>query len=132
MAVCHVGYRKQVVAYFDITQLTFKYSSAKIALRPGGMAEWTIAVVLKTIEVRASGGSNPSPPAQLYYQFLQHHKYPFQGRCQSGRLGPPAKWLSGQLDRGFESHSPRHTDHLQLRVVFLLNTFTSLKEKSNV
>ena len=29
----------------------------------GGMAEWSIAAVLKTVEVRASGGSNPSPSA---------------------------------------------------------------------
>ena len=28
------------------------------------MAEWSIAVVLKTIEVRASGGSNPSLSAK--------------------------------------------------------------------
>ena len=27
---------------------------------PGEMAEWSIAAVLKTVEVRASGGSNPS------------------------------------------------------------------------
>ena len=27
------------------------------------MAEWSIAAVLKTVEVRASGGSNPSPSA---------------------------------------------------------------------
>ena len=27
------------------------------------MAEWSIAAVLKTVEVRASGGSNPSLPA---------------------------------------------------------------------
>ena len=26
----------------------------------GEMAEWSIAAVLKTVEVRASGGSNPS------------------------------------------------------------------------
>ena len=28
--------------------------------RIGEMAEWSIAAVLKTVEVRASGGSNPS------------------------------------------------------------------------
>jgi hypothetical protein len=31
------------------------------SLRPKGeMAEWSIAAVLKTVEVQASGGSNPS------------------------------------------------------------------------
>ena len=29
----------------------------------GGMAEWTMAVVLKTTVVKATGGSNPSPSA---------------------------------------------------------------------
>ena len=27
---------------------------------PGEMAEWSIAAVLKTVELRGSGGSNPS------------------------------------------------------------------------
>ena len=31
---------------------------------PGEMAEWSIAAVLKTVEVRASGGSNPSLSAK--------------------------------------------------------------------
>ena len=30
----------------------------------GGMAEWSIAAVLKTVELRGSGGSNPSPSAK--------------------------------------------------------------------
>ena len=30
----------------------------------GEMAEWSIAAVLKTVEVRASGGSNPSLSAE--------------------------------------------------------------------
>ncbi len=33
----------------------------------GEMAEWSIAAVLKTVEVRASGGSNPSLSAQSVY-----------------------------------------------------------------
>ena len=32
-------------------------------LRGGGMAEWTIATVLKTVEPHGSGGSNPPPSA---------------------------------------------------------------------
>ena len=36
---------------------------------PGKMAEWSIAAVLKTVELRGSGGSNPSLSAnQLDYQ----------------------------------------------------------------
>ena len=31
----------------------------------GGMAEWSMAVVLKTTKVQAFGGSNPSPSASL-------------------------------------------------------------------
>ena len=31
---------------------------------PGKMAEWSIAAVLKTVELRGSGGSNPSLSAQ--------------------------------------------------------------------
>ena len=31
-----------------------------ITFVPGEMAEWSIAAVLKTVELRGSGGSNPS------------------------------------------------------------------------
>ena len=31
---------------------------------PGRMAEWSIAAVLKTVELQGSGGSNPSPSAK--------------------------------------------------------------------
>ena len=30
----------------------------------GGMAEWSNAAVLKTVEAQVSGGSNPSPSAE--------------------------------------------------------------------
>jgi hypothetical protein len=33
----------------------------------GGVAEWSIAVVLKTTEPQGSGGSNPSPTAIIYF-----------------------------------------------------------------
>jgi hypothetical protein len=36
-----------------------------LRLSGGGVAERTIAAVLKTAEVQASGGSNPSPSATL-------------------------------------------------------------------
>ena len=36
------------------------------------MVEWSIAAVLKTVEVRASGGSNPSLSAEiLNYQLVK-------------------------------------------------------------
>ena len=38
------------------------------------MAERPIAVVLKTIEVNASGGSNPSPSARKFRQPLEDGK----------------------------------------------------------
>ena len=34
----------------------------------GEMAEWSIAAVLKTVELRGSGGSNPSLSAECYGQ----------------------------------------------------------------
>ena len=34
-----------------------------ILIRHGGMAEWSKAAVLKTVEVNASVGSNPTPSA---------------------------------------------------------------------
>lgn len=34
----------------------------------GGMAEWSIAAVLKTVELRGSGGSNPSSSASEKYK----------------------------------------------------------------
>jgi|APCry1669189101_1035198.scaffolds.fasta_scaffold00046_44 hypothetical protein len=38
-----------------------------INFAPGEMAEWSIAAVLKTVEVQASGGSNPSLSAALLH-----------------------------------------------------------------
>ena len=45
----------------------------------GEMAEWSIAAVLKTVEVRASGGSNPSlsaKPADYFSGFYFYKKFP--------------------------------------------------------
>ena len=46
-----------------ITKQTAKSSS--VVIGSGGVAEWSIAAVLKTVEAQASGGSNPSPSAIL-------------------------------------------------------------------
>ena len=40
-------------------------------LRGGGMAEWTIATVLKTVEPHGSGGSNPPPSASHRRTFIE-------------------------------------------------------------
>ena len=39
----------------DLAESKIRYTFA-----PGEMAEWSIAAVLKTVELRGSGGSNPS------------------------------------------------------------------------
>ena len=50
-----------------------------MTLHIGEMAEWSIAAVLKTVEVRASGGSNPSlsaEPADYFSGFYFYNKLP--------------------------------------------------------
>jgi hypothetical protein len=39
------------------------YVSFSLIRQGGGMAEWTIATVLKTVEPKGSVGSNPTPSA---------------------------------------------------------------------
>ena len=39
----------------------------------GEMAEWSIAAVLKTVELRGSGGSNPSLSAKITEQMTISH-----------------------------------------------------------
>src|SRR5438876_6148923 len=51
----------------------------------GGMAEWSMAVVLKTTKVQAFGGSNPSPSARAL----------FRRSIDPARLKPNAAGLSG-------------------------------------
>ena len=83
------------------------------------MAERTKAPVLKTGMGKPIVGSNPTPSA-----FLCDFNICL-GRCQSGRMGPPAKWLSGQsLDRGFESLPPRlNPKEPVLRQALFVNVF---------
>ena len=40
----------------------------------GGMAEWSMAVVLKTTKVQAFGGSNPSPSARFSIRIRQSYR----------------------------------------------------------
>ena len=53
----------------------------------GGMAEWSMAVVLKTARVQALVGSNPTPSATIPIQ-NDHGDYQLSSlcRCRSGRL----------------------------------------------
>ena len=81
--------------------MTMLYFRAVVVKQMRGvMAEWTKAVVLKTTVAQATGGSNPSSSA-IFFRASQ-------GRCQSGRLGPPAKRLTGKTVQGFESLPSRH------------------------
>ena len=61
------------------------------AFTHGEMAEWSKAPVLKTGDVKASVGSNPTLSAKPHYMVLQ--KYP------SGRRGSPAKGVGGLKTR---------------------------------
>ena len=72
------------------------------------MAEWTMATVLKTVVGLGSPGVRiPLPPLwiqnsipltylfrPILTRFVLGSLYNDQGRCQSGRLGPPAKRLT--------------------------------------
>ena len=42
---------------------TDRVANRLVQIRDGGMAEWSKAAVLKTVEVHASVGSNPTPSA---------------------------------------------------------------------
>ena len=60
---------------------------------PGEMAEWSIAAVLKTVELRGSGGSNPSLSATRkdFTEGCDFYHNPFSlkfGRWQMNLLSP--------------------------------------------
>ena len=64
-----------------------------------------MATVLKTVVAQVTVGSNPTPSAQVK---VFTNEFFLLGRCQSGRLGLPAKQLGGvELPPGFESLPPR-------------------------
>jgi hypothetical protein len=50
---------------------------------PGEMAEWSIAAVLKTVEVQASGGSNPSLSANHSICPATAGHFLFQSLCHA-------------------------------------------------
>ena len=45
--------------------LTLHHEGGVASMTKGEMAEWSIAAVLKTVELRGSGGSNPSLSAEV-------------------------------------------------------------------
>ncbi len=53
-------------------------SEKYINFAPGEMAEWSIAAVLKTVEVQASGGSNPSLSAKAQESAANSGVFNFQ------------------------------------------------------
>ena len=55
---------KKIFIYQNTLYLCIAFERKSI----GEMAEWSIAAVLKTVEVRASGGSNPSLSAERLSQ----------------------------------------------------------------
>ena len=81
----------------------------------GGMAERFKAPVLKTGVGKPTVGSNPTPSARSKFLFL--------GRCQSGRLGPPAKWLLEQNPT--EGSNPSFPAKIKQRLKVLASVFLS-------
>ena len=70
----------------------------------GEMSERSKEAVLKTVEAQVSGGSNPSLSAIICSD--QVRILPVGRcleRCESGRIGLPAKELYRERYRGFES-----------------------------
>ena len=69
--------------------------NGKFSTIRGEMAEWSIAAVLKTVEVRASGGSNPSLSADkgVNQQFMQFT--PFITPENLRAIKPPPKIVIG-------------------------------------
>ena len=72
----------------------------------GKMAEWSIAAVLKTVDLRGSGGSNPSLSARLSLQervqarLSERMKWKAWTRCRRQLVG-----FSGELQSKAESES---------------------------
>ena len=59
------------VMLIDQNKTWHKHSGKKRSYRLfGEMAEWSIAAVLKTVELRGSGGSNPSLSAHKNQEFF--------------------------------------------------------------
>ena len=62
--ICYRKCAKVCFSREDVLPLQSERENGKFSIFRGEMAEWSIAAVLKTVEVRASGGSNPSLSAK--------------------------------------------------------------------
>ena len=62
----NLGKEKISITKFDYSKIitTFALQLKNTCIHIGEMAEWSIAAVLKTVELRGSGGSNPSFSAE--------------------------------------------------------------------
>ena len=84
--------------------LTKNHAICIVEILIGEMSEWSMEAVLKTVGAQVSGGSNPSLSASLFP--IRDDPYlsvvPLE-RCESGRIGLPAKELYWERYRGFES-----------------------------
>ena len=86
----------------------------------GWMAEWSKAAVLKTVEVQASGGSNPSPSvhdriAQWgsagWMRFSRIPPTMWTGATRSdGRAVEGASLLRKYTGNGIRGSNPRHSE----------------------
>ena len=87
----------------------------------GWMAEWSKAAVLKTVEVQASGGSNPSPSVLVCIgvvgfsrlDALQPYPSPQCDRIfwSDGRAVEGASLLRKYTGNGIRGSNPRHSEN---------------------
>ena len=105
----------------------------------GGMAERLKAHVLKTCLVKANVGSNPTPSALQFgykpctrrtcWRFLicdynikrQTSSCTLLGRCQSGWMGSPAKWVPALKPVAGSNPALSATKHTRFSGVFLFS-----------
>ena len=109
----------------------------------GEVAEWSIAAVLKTVELRGSGGSNPSLSARLrskkvsrnrYLLFLYlWRKFTCRQRCEKQKMGGLllfcAVGLQGPLRRA-EGKGVKRSDHRERSSQFSLSARLRSKKVS--
>ncbi len=73
--------REFFIDFSQILTIIAPLCSLNIEINRGRVAEWSKAAVLKTVDVYASVGSNPTSSAR------------YAERCPRGRRSSPAKWV---------------------------------------
>ena len=85
----------------------------------GWMAEWSKAAVLKTVEVQASGGSNPSPSVlgdigavgfNRLAESAVSHNHNETNSWSDGRAVEGASLLRKYTGNGIRGSNPRHSE----------------------